>query len=336
MPHPDVGLTLADVPQPPSFTDRSTGEADRSAIPAAGRIAVDDRMRSATIRRLAIAAFRHSEFRGKHRLAGRLGLEAGDDVVPGHVRWIDCVESIRCSAAGPSDQMIRELYVNRHYQNDVLVALGQLLAPGDVFWDIGANHGFMSLYVSRAFHNSVRTIAFEPNPAVVRTLHENIAANGATSVQVEPVAVSDHPGREPLFFSRGQSWNATLSGEFAEHQADHDSVDVTVTTIDEAVESLPPPSVLKVDVEGAEPRVLAGGRNALARLRPPMIAEYNELAIRDAGLTGDSYLELFRDLGYTPHVMDRPWFGWHRWEQLHPIRSAEELPQLCNLVLLPG
>ena len=297
------------------------------------RVAVDERLRSAAVRRAAIAGFRRVEFRGKHRLAGMLGLEPGSRVLPDHVRWIDCVDSIRCAATDPSDQMLHELYVHRHYQNDVLVALAQLLSPGDVFWDVGANHGFMSLWVSRVFNGTVRTIAFEPNPEVLPSLRWNVEANAA-AVEVEPVALSDVPGRARLFSTAGQSWNATLSEDFAGHATGDDAVEVPMTTIDEAVTSLPLPSVLKIDVEGAEAKVLAGGRQTLAGLRPPIVAEYNAVSLSDAGLSGEEYLDMFRELGYTPHVMDRPWVGWHRWEALHPVASAAELRPLCNLILL--
>jgi hypothetical protein len=81
--------------------------------------------------------------------------------------------------------------------------------------------------------------------------------------------------------------------------------------------------------------VLAGGRDYLAQHRPPIVAEYNLVGIQDGGLAGEDYLGLYRDLGYTPHYMPRPWFGWHRWARLCPVETAERLPDLCNLVMLP-
>jgi FkbM family methyltransferase len=230
--------------------------------------------------------------------------------------------------------MLHELYLNRHYQNDVLVALRNLLSQGDVFWDVGANHGFMSLYVSRVFNKSVETLAFEPSPAIVPFLRENVTANSASNVHVHALGLADRVGTAEFFYSEDASWNSTLVAGVAEHHHLAKTVQVPITTIDEAVQYLPPPTVLKIDVEGGESQTIAGGKRYLTEHHPAIVIEYNLVSITHAGMAPEEYLRMFRDMGYTPHFMDQPWFGWHRWDRLHPVNDARSLPDFCNLILL--
>lgn len=60
--------------------------------------------------------------------------------------------------------MLHDLWEDGYYQDDVLVALRSLLKPSDVFWDLGANDGFMTLYVNAVFAGQVATRVFEPSP----------------------------------------------------------------------------------------------------------------------------------------------------------------------------
>jgi hypothetical protein len=65
----------------------------------------------------------------------------------------------------------------------------------------------------------------------------------------------------------------------------------------------------------------------------PIVAEYNVNAIEDFGWTPQRYLDLYRDLGYRPHLIRRPLVGLHRWRDLHAVERPDQLPGLCNLIL---
>jgi FkbM family methyltransferase len=287
-------------------------------------------LRSHWGRRAAIGACRRWEFRDKPLVYELFGLRRREFEIPEDVRWVECIEGLRLTAHSSADHMFHVLYIDRLYQPDVLVALRNLLKPGDTFWDVGANYGFMSLYVSRVFGNSVRTVAFEPSPVVLPYLRENITANDA-AVDVQAYGLGDRVGTAEFFYSELGSWNGTLLEEFAEHHCLPRKLTVPVMTIDAAMATLPKPSVLKIDVEGAELQTLAGGEKFLSEHHPPLVVEYN---IESMSEPGDEFLARFRDLGYTPHVMPRPRFGWYRWEQLHPVIAASGLPSICNLILL--
>lgn len=282
-----------------------------------------------------LALSRHVQFRGKARLLHSLGLSLENrDLVPEGVSEVRCAGGIRISTHDPRDVMFRELWLQGYYQDDVLVALENLLEPGDVFWDVGANFGFMSLWVDRRFAGAVSTTAFEPNPRVAATLRRNLEINAARAVRVEEQCLSDRPGRVTFYTSVDHSWNATLLPSFARLYGENIAIEVAATTIDRYASTNEPPSVLKIDVEGAEHLVVAGGRELLRAGDIPLVAEYNTVAIREAGLTPESYLALYRELGYRPYRMRSPLWGWSRWATLHETPRAADIPPLCNLVLL--
>lgn len=281
---------------------------------------------------------RRVDFKGKARLLDLLGIgPSNKHLAPSGMDTVACRYGISIATRDNRDVMFRELLVNGHYQDDVLVALRQLLRPGAVFWDIGANYGFMSIFVDKVFEGRVRTVAFEPSPIVLPELRRNLELNRCRNVEVQPFCLSDRIGTVPFYVSKDQSWNATMIREFAESSAEDIEIEVESSTIDVCVGRLPAPDVIKLDVEGAEHLVIAGGREFLARRRPALIAEYNVEAIRDAGLTPEAYLGLLRSLGYRIHLLPRPWVGRHRWSSLRAVGEPRSLPPLCNLILLdPG
>lgn len=290
---------------------------------------------SRTLKLWLLSLARKVHFRGKARLLDLVGLgPSRKDLVPAGVESVRCIEGIVVSTNRPTDIMFRELFVNGLYQSDVLVALENLLRPGGVFWDIGANYGLMSLYVDRRFAGGVRTIAFEPSPPVLEVLRRNVEANACHSIQIEPICLADRSGTAPFYSSPDNSWNATLIESFAEATGESERIEVTVSTIDECAERLPKPTAIKIDVEGAEPLVIRGGESFLRKSNVPIVAEYNVLAIREFGWSPQQYLDLYRELGYRPHFIHRPNFGLHRWRDLHAVSHPDELPPLCNLVLM--
>jgi FkbM family methyltransferase len=288
-----------------------------------------------SIKGAVLSLSRKVQFKGKATLLDRLGIGASNKhVVPSDVKSVRCIEGITMVTSCTRDVMFRELYVHGVYQDDVLVALRNLLRPGDVFWDIGANYGLMSIYVDRCFGGQVQTVAFEPNPSVAEELRRNIGVNGCRSIDVEELCLSNEIGTAKFYTSADHSWNATLIKQFASSTGEDIEIEVPTSTLDECVRRITPPSVIKLDVEGAEHLVVEGGREFLSATRVPMVVEYNLESIRDSGLTPEEYLSLFREMGYAVHLIRRPLWGSYRWRDLFRVKDDSAIPSLCNLVLL--
>lgn len=155
--------------------------------------------------------------------------------------------------------------------------VAELLGPGLVFYDIGANVGFFSLIAARTVGASGAVYAFEPLAANADALAHNIAINGFENVELVRAAVASEPGRAVL---------AETASSVQAHLADFDTgvptvatALVDVTSVDAAVRSgLRPPDVAKIDVEGAEVAVLEGMRETLAEHRPRLLCELHGTA----------------------------------------------------------
>ena len=146
------------------------------------------------------------------------------------------------------------------YERDLQRLLIEHLRPGDVFFDIGANVGFFSLVGSRLVGPSGKVYSFEPLPRNLNYLRRHIELNRIENVTVLPVAVADAPGNG--FFTESPSASQGSLGV--------DGLNVQLVSLDTSIASgdLPTPRLLKIDVEGAESRVLAGARDLLTRARP--------------------------------------------------------------------
>lgn len=131
--------------------------------------------------------------------------------------------------------------------------LREVARPDWVIADVGAAIGQFAIYTAKLPCSLVH--AFEPSGANVVTFLQNIACNGVCDkVKVHRVALSDSSG-EAVFETLGQTWMSQISS----HAAQKGEV-VPVRTLSEELEHLGIShlSVLKVNVAGFEPKVLAG------------------------------------------------------------------------------
>lgn len=139
-------------------------------------------------------------------------------------------------------------------ERHVLAALLDDLEGDDVVWDVGACVGTYSCLIARQLTTGT-VVAFEPEPTNYRRLRENLSDNAPDRRwQVSPYALSDRSGA------------ASLASEFREVGAGHHyltdgepGVEVETRRGDDLVrDGLPAPTVLKIDVQGAEYQVLSG------------------------------------------------------------------------------
>ena len=139
----------------------------------------------------------------------------------------------------------------------------ELVKPGAVVYDIGAHVGFYTLLAATRVGPRGRVVAFEPLPRNLAFLRMHVSMNGMTNVVIQAVAVADHHGIQRFDDSAGPSEG---------HLAAEGSLVVECVTLDELVASgeIPPPDLIKIDVEGAELMVLRAGE-ATIRTHKPII-----------------------------------------------------------------
>lgn len=153
------------------------------------------------------------------------------------------------------------------------------LHPGETLYDIGANIGAYSLVAAKAFGGGAHVVAFEPGPATFAALCQNIVLNDAEdAITPLSVALSDETGLA-IFNLRhleaGRALHSLDDGQPPGESVTAYRQPVLAFALDDLVErfELPPPTHVKLDVDGAEERVLAGAEATLARpeLRSVMV-----------------------------------------------------------------
>jgi FkbM family methyltransferase len=155
------------------------------------------------------------------------------------------------------------------YEPEVAAAFQPHATDGAVVYDVGAHIGFFTMIASKS---GARVIAFEANPANVDLLRVNVQENGFRDVTINAMAVSDHSGT--LTFA---TYGYSLVGSIAEVHSAADAIliEVPCVSLDDFVRdgSSPAPTVVKLDVEGAEGLVIRGALQVLRNHRPVLIVE---------------------------------------------------------------
>jgi FkbM family methyltransferase len=154
--------------------------------------------------------------------------------------------------------------------------LCERLRPGQAAVDAGCFKGAYTYWMRRCVGPSGAVTAFEPQPIQVAYLRDVIAVMQYANVTVEPMGLSNAPGKLQLYVpdgGRGAGHGATFVAEKG-GSASGSVVDVAVTTLDAYFAARPQrPDFLKIDVEGHELAVLEGARGTLTTCRPTILVE---------------------------------------------------------------
>jgi FkbM family methyltransferase len=184
--------------------------------------------------------------------------------------------------------------------------------PGVAVVDIGAYLGYYTLLGARGVGSTGKVHAFECDPVNHRFLLHNLRLNGFRgAVVASSSAVSDRVGSLP-FFVRG--WDLSVGSLWQETGAKA-VVEVASTTLDQELGGQPV-DVLKMDIEGGEPRALEGMEATIA-LSPNLVmfVECNPNALAASGSSAVELIERLRELGFHVNEID---------EKRHVCRSISK------------
>ena len=196
------------------------------------------------------------------------------------------------------DEVQRQIYFGI-FDPHIERVLTTHLQPGSVFYDVGANVGYFSFVASSVVGGSGEVHSFEPIGANADRILTNVDRNGIRNLTLNRAAVADSNGRVTLYTSdepTNSGWASVVPTERR-----RETIEAEVLTIDRYVfeEGHRPPSLMKIDIEGAEPRALAGMRRLLAsEIAPDLIIEINPFLLERANSTASSILETLRAAGY--------------------------------------
>lgn len=150
--------------------------------------------------------------------------------------------------------------------------LERLIAPGDVVWDVGAHHGYVTLAAARLVGPTGCVHAFEPVARNRRILRRHLAWNRIRNTVVHPCALSSFDG-EATFGGGGTSKRRSLGSG-----VDRVPVRTAMSLVDSG--ECRQPTFMKIDVEGAEGDVIDGARRVLPPHARLLIAVHSAEADR--------------------------------------------------------
>ncbi len=162
------------------------------------------------------------------------------------------------------------------YERPLQVFIAKNLSAGDVFYDIGANIGFFSLIAARHVGPQGRIYSFEPVPENAAAISRSAHLNGFDTVDVFAAAVGSSDGRAELMLAR-HIGGATLASVGPPPDL-CGRIEVDLVSIDTVIaqRGLRPPSLIKIDVEGAELEALTGMVGTLRAHRPTVLYEIDD------------------------------------------------------------
>ena len=200
----------------------------------------------------------------------------------------------------PSPDMV----VDR-YEQATTKLFRQLIQPGMVVVDVGANVGYFTLLAAELAGSGGTVYAFEPEPNNYALLKNNIQLNSYSNIQPIETAVSNECGSTQLYLSAMDNGSHSIYGTAARGVTGTHLV--ATTTLDAFLkgEGWPKVDLVKIDVEGAEIRVL-DGMERLCERSPDfkLIIEYCPVLINATGAKPSDLLDKLASMNLKVRFVD--------------------------------
>ena len=217
------------------------------------------------------------------------------DVLACYTQWVDL-----------HDRFVSQGCLNNNWEPSETDYFISKLQTGNVVVDVGANIGWFSLVAAKHIGESGVVHAFEPRPETAKMLKRTIKDNALDNqVSVWELALSDSVGMLDLVWSKdtdnpGGSFVAGKNTNLAQF----DSAKIIAKPFDEVLPDIAP-DVIKIDVEGAEPKVMMGMQNALKRKHPPILSELYPAQLKSvSGVTAAEYINQMKSYGYNCYLLE--------------------------------
>ncbi|MEA3351717.1 MAG: FkbM family methyltransferase [Chloroflexota bacterium] len=192
------------------------------------------------------------------------------------------------------------------YETELQTAISELVEPGWVAYDVGANIGYMTLMLARSVGKKGKIFAFEALPDNVKRLRTNIALNPALESNITITSGAVTNSSHPVRFLIGPSGAMGKAEGSAGRQVDYnDAIEIPGIVLDDFIyqQGNPAPDVIKMDIEGGEVLALQGMSRILTAARPLIFLElhgHEAAQVAWDTLTAAGYQICRMQRGYPP------------------------------------
>ncbi len=200
----------------------------------------------------------------------------------------------------PQDSLL--LSIRGEYEPFETALIKQLVKPGQVVLDIGANIGYYTLIIARQVGDAGHVFAFEPDPTNFGVLKKNVEINGYTNVTLVQKAVSNTTGRLNLYVRDDHYGDHRIYDPGDGRQA----VRVDVIRLDDFFADDPRRiDFIKMDIQGAEKGAVEGMTALLkGQAGLSMLTEFWPTGLMGFGTTPKAYLDLLLAQGFELFEVD--------------------------------
>jgi FkbM family methyltransferase len=223
------------------------------------------------------------------------------------------------------------IFERGYYEPETVEIVKKFLRQGSIFIDAGAHLGQYTLVASQCVGRQGQVHSFEPNPATFRWLARNIELNRLENVQLNQLALTEKEEERELFLSGAENIGATSLIKPQPYFFSGKSCQVPCSTLERYMNAkgLARAEVLKIDVEGAELKMLKGAKSLLeGENKPAIIIEFNEQTLKPFGTSKVQLARFLEKKGYRLFRITRP--------PLKPYTSKEDVGLFpVNVLALP-
>ena len=204
------------------------------------------------------------------------------------------------------NDLSRQQYVAGCLDPNEFALLDKLLTPGMVFLDAGANEGFYTVFASYRVGKTGSVWAFEPSKREMERLTANVELNGLANVRTFGVGLADEDTNAELLIAGDEHSGHNTLGQFVYESELSKRESVPLRRLDNLVRenALERLDFLKIDVEGAERRVLAGALGALRLFRPMILLEVSDSSLKAQGSSRDELIQFLESQAYRLYLFD--------------------------------
>ena len=195
----------------------------------------------------------------------------------------------------------RNIIAMGSYDGALHAFIERYVKRGSVCMDVGANLGEVTLHLATRVGRGGRVYAFEPVAGVHDRLSRHVERNHAGDVvETFRLALSNRSGTATIRHAGTLGNNQGIGSLVTVNDDLTDTQEVELTTLDEFVErhGIRRLDFMKIDIQGAEPWLLEGGRKTFATLSPDLLIEVAPLELRGAGRDSRDLCVMLEDLGY--------------------------------------
>ena len=237
-----------------------------------------------------------------------------------------------------TDRYGLELYLSPHshidrcilafgeYESGIHRLLEQVIKPGMICLDVGANIGHIALRMAQL---GAVVHAFEPAPPVYQILELNSQRNGFLNLFIHPLALSDRDGEALIAYARPEVENQGMGSIVnMKNLVVSEVTSVPAMRLDTFTQkhSLARIDFIKLDVQGAEPLFWLGSEKTISKHKPIVVTEISGEDLNAGGRTVSDFINLIEASGYRVEPLGARAIG----DSNHNTANAICIPLDCS------